>query len=180
MTKREKWRIYSASRRADPSKSRRDKEVQNAWRRADRKAHPEKWRTWRRKWNLANKDYWRRMQEKKREKIEYRILLQLRHRLNMTLRGANKSARTVQLLGCSIESFKIHLESFWETGMTWENYGKDVGQWSIDHVIPCSLFDLTKSDHQKRCFHFSNMRPMWAIDNIIKSDRFVGQMGLPL
>ncbi len=80
-------------------------------------------------------------------------------------RGA--SGRTVRLLGCSIASFKIYLESKFEPGMTWENYGKH--GWHVDHIMPCAIFDLSKPEHQRRCFHFSNMQPMWATENWSKN-----------
>jgi DNA/RNA endonuclease G (NUC1) len=45
--------------------------------------------------------------------------------------------------------------------MTWENYGK----WHIDHIKPCANFNLSNDDEQKLCFHYTNMQPLWAIDN---------------
>ena len=43
-----------------------------------------------------------------------------------------------------------------------DNYGK----WHIDHIIECHRFDLTKPEEQRKCFHYSNQRPLWAIDNL--------------
>ena len=48
--------------------------------------------------------------------------------------------------------------------MNWNNIGK----WHIDHIKPCKSFDLTKSDEQKKCFHYTNLQPLWALDNIKK------------
>lgn len=76
----------------------------------------------------------------------------------------------IKLIGCSIEDFWIYLESKFEPGMTRENYGK---VWHIDHIMPCAIFDLTKPEHQKRCFHFSNLQPLFAEDNRRKSDKIV-------
>lgn len=92
----------------------------------------------------------------------------IRVRLCMLMRRAitTKSRRAVELLGCSVESFKLYLESKFEPGMSWQNYG--VHGWHIDHIVPVSLFDLTSPDHQKVCFHFSNLQPLWALDNIRK------------
>lgn len=103
-------------------------------------------------------------------------------RIPKALHGIAKSARTVELVGCSIESFRMYLESLWEPGMSWENYGNHIGQWSIDHIIPCSLFDLSREDHQRYCFHFSNMQPMWHSENCSKQNNIVEdrQMGLPI
>jgi hypothetical protein len=57
-------------------------------------------------------------------------------------------------------------------GMTWNN---NTGNgWHIDHIIPCAAFDLTKSEEQKKCFHYTNLRPMWASENISKSSKHEG------
>lgn len=102
----------------------------------------------------------------------FRIKKLLRSRIRKALRfgkGA-KSARTLDLLGCSVDYLRQHLESKFLEGMTWENYGKGAGKWSMDHIKPCAAFDLTDSEQQKVCFHFSNMQPLWDLDNIRKSD----------
>ncbi len=75
-----------------------------------------------------------------------------------------KSGHTIDLLGCSIEFLKKRFESMFTEGMTWENYGK----WHIDHIIPCSIFDLTKPEAQAFCFHYTNLQPLWAKDNLKK------------
>lgn len=96
-------------------------------------------------------------------KLNYRLSQRLRSRIILALKKQWKSGHTLELLGCPIWSFKIHLESLWEPGMNWDNYGRD--GWHIDHIIPCALFDLSKAEHQRRCFHFSNLQPMWATEN---------------
>ena len=55
--------------------------------------------------------------------------------------------------------------SSFKTGMTRENHGK---VWHIDHIIPCASFDLTDPDQQKKCFHYTNLQPLWAKENLIK------------
>jgi hypothetical protein len=104
--------------------------------------------------------------------LNWRLTKNLRTRLWWALKKDAKSASTIALLGCnSIEDFRIYLETLFEVGMSWENYGNKTGQWSVDHIIPCDLFDMTNPDHQKRCFHFSNLRPMWHVDNLRKGAR---------
>lgn len=57
-----------------------------------------------------------------------------------------------------------HLQSTFQEGMNWNNYGK----WEIDHIIPCSAFDLTIEENQRKCFHYSNLQALWERDNIVK------------
>lgn len=57
-----------------------------------------------------------------------------------------------------------------EPGMTWDNLGKGEGKWQIDHIIPCSYFDLTKEENQRICFNYRNLQPLWAKDNLEKSN----------
>jgi hypothetical protein len=87
------------------------------------------------------------------------------NRIRQTLKGQSKSSNTIKLLGCSIKHFKMYLESLFEHGMSWDNYGS---HWHIDHIIPCAIFDLSKPEHQARCFHFSNLQPLLAADNLAK------------
>lgn len=106
--------------------------------------------------------------KKRREDINYRLLGNLRHRISEALKGNTKSKATRKLLGCSVEKFKGHLELQFTLGMSFSNYGK----WHIDHIKPCASFDLTKESEQKQCFHYTNLQPLWAEDNLAKSDKF--------
>jgi hypothetical protein len=120
-----------------------------------------------------NKIYnWRKNQLK--NNIEFRVLNNLRSRVNMALRNNQKSGHTLELLGCSIEFLKQHFESRFKEGMSWSNYGrgfhgKGMKEWHIDHIIPCDKFDLTDPKQQEQCFHYTNLRPMWAEENWIKN-----------
>jgi len=92
----------------------------------------------------------------------------LRHRIKEAIKHNYKSAHTLELLGCSIEQLKQHLETHFQAGMTWKNYGK----WHVDHIKPCARFDLSKSEEQKICFNYKNLQPLWAIDNLKKGCKF--------
>lgn len=98
-----------------------------------------------------------------------RIRRSLRSRLRKALRGTAKSKSIIKLLGCSIEELKQHLSKQFKPGMTWENYG----QWHIDHILPCSKFDLTQPNQQEKCCHYSNLQPLWALENIQKSNKII-------
>jgi hypothetical protein len=113
----------------------------------------------------------RRCQNKRRKNdITVRIRHSLSSRITAVLRRqrTNKNNRTIDLLGCSIRDFKMYLETRFKPGMTWENYGS---KWHIDHIVPCAMFDLSDREQQNYCFHFSNMRPMWAEENMRRGHR---------
>jgi len=102
---------------------------------------------------------------------QHAILVGARTRIGAALVGKEKSARTLALLGVdTIGHYKSHLESQFELGMTWENYG---AAWHVDHRIPVSLFNLSKPEEQRLCFNYKNTRPMWAAKNISRGNRIV-------
>lgn len=98
---------------------------------------------------------------------EYHIKHILRTRIGKVLKKTSKSKSTLELLGCSLTDLLQHIEKQFTDGMNWKNYGK----WHIDHIIPCASFDLADPEQQKKCFHYSNLQPLWAVDNIRKSDK---------
>ena len=101
------------------------------------------------------------------KQIEYRMLHSLRGRLRQALNGTIKSRRTMELIGCSMAQLKEHLASKFKDGMTWDNYGRK--GWHIDHVIPCASFNMTEPNEQKKCFHYTNLQPLWWLDNCRKN-----------
>jgi len=92
--------------------------------------------------------------------------LRVRVRRAVKAQAGQKAFKTIQLIGCNIESLRQHLESMFKRGMSWTNYGRS---WHIDHIIPCAAFDLTDPRQQRQCFHFTNLRPLSAKANIRKS-----------
>ena len=96
--------------------------------------------------------------------INFRILERLRVRIYGALKNDYKSNSTRKLIGCNIKQLKKHLEKQFTKGMTWANYGK----WHIDHIKPCASFDLSKPSEQRKCFHYTNLQPLWAKDNMKK------------
>lgn len=119
-----------------------------------------------------NKETIRRRKRKAAKKryynnINYNIRCKLRTRFRKVLKGNSKSSSVLKLLGCNIEEFKKHIELLWTVGMNWENY--NLYGWHIDHIKPCKDFDLTKPEEQAECFHYSNLRPLWAEDNLARN-----------
>lgn len=77
-----------------------------------------------------------------------------------------------QLIGCTPDELRTHLESQFQPGMTWENY--NLHGWHVDHRVPCAHFDLSDFEELKKCFHYTNLQPKWAKENWSKGSRFIG------
>jgi hypothetical protein len=96
--------------------------------------------------------------------VGFAIEGRLRCRLYSAVGLSRKSDKTMKLVGCSIDDLLIHIEGLFVDGMGWENRG----EWHIDHIKPCALFDLSKESEQMECFNYKNLQPLWAIDNLKK------------
>lgn len=119
-------------------------------------------------WRKTHREYWNRyIREFKKSNPNYMLSEKLRARIRNALRGNPRSADIQTLLGCDYTSFRHYIQSKFQAGMTWNNFG----EWHLDHIIPCSSFDLTKIEDQQRCFHYTNHQPLWAKDNLRKYTR---------
>lgn len=156
----------------DPEIRKAHYQATNARRRERYKADPafrqEKLDAWRRSVAGEPRD---RKNARKRAWLKANPGALLRERMSTALwhqmRGARKGKSVLEFIGCSVDELKAHLERQFAPGMTWENYG----EWHVDHVMPCALFDHTNDDEVRMCWHFSNLQPMWAVENIAKKDR---------
>ena len=101
-----------------------------------------------------------------RNTLHYKIKDNMRKRIKTALKkdGGKKTKRTMKLVGCTVEQLKQYIERQFKPGMSWDQRSL----FHIDHIIPCASFDLTKLSQQKKCFHYTNLQPLWAIDNIKK------------
>jgi len=122
-------------------------------------------------WRKKNKRHIREYNKKYARKISkisvnYKIGMILRHRFRNAILKEHKSESVIKLTGCTISELKEHIESQFQQGMTWANHGK----WHIDHIKPCSSFNLSDPEEQKKCFNYMNLQPLWAQDNYKKSD----------
>jgi hypothetical protein len=106
--------------------------------------------------------------------LQSKLANNIRRRTNAVLHGAVKYSHALELLGCSVDYLWQHLESQFTEGMTRENYGKGKDKWNVDHIIPPPYFNLFDPEQQKKCFHYSNLRPMWGGLNIAKSSWYNG------
>lgn len=115
----------------------------------------------------------KKARERRQRSVIITLKSRLRCRINVALRNCRKGLRkcdtTLSLLGCSYDELKQYCESLFTKGMTWDAVFD--GRIHLDHVKPCASFDLTNVEEQNQCFHFSNLRPMWARDNLIKGAR---------
>ena len=110
--------------------------------------------------------------DRKKEDVAFRIGCTLRRRVSQAVKGkGRKAARSRALIGCSPAELKAYLEARLLPGMTWENYGHH--GWHIDHIKPCAGFDLSDPDQQRQCFHYTNLQPLWAKDNLSKGKKHV-------
>ena len=109
-----------------------------------------------------------RTTHRRRTNIKVRLTNVLRKRVWEALKNNRKSKRTMELIGCDVSRLMKHLESQFKPGMSWENYGA----WHVDHIRPCASFDLSLEEHQNQCFHYSNLQPLWAAENLRKGYKY--------
>lgn len=136
--------------------------------------HKEKISKYSKEYRKKNKDIIREknryyVKKKYYEDINFRLTILIRGRLWKAITRDSKQSSALTLLGCTIDELKSYLEKKFTKGMTWKNYG----DWHIDHIKPCCSFDLTDFEQQKLCFHYSNLQPLWAKDNIRKSGKVI-------
>jgi hypothetical protein len=105
-----------------------------------------------------------RNKERRKKDINFKMREVLRRRIKQAIKRGYKFTSTINLLGTSIPNVIKYLEKKFKPGMTWENHGK----WHIDHIRPCAHFDLTDTKQQLECFHYTNLQPLWAFDNMSK------------
>jgi len=118
-----------------------------------------------------SKEYHRKYAVNRRKiDIDFRLSTYLRNRIWDAIKENRKSKSTAELVGCSVKYLKQHLEKQFIKGMTWDNYG--LYGWHIDHIRPCASFDLSKPSEQCKCFHYTNLQPLWAEENLSKNDKY--------
>lgn len=137
---------------------------------------PELCKARRQRWEQENKA---RINFTRKLRFQVNINARLGRNLRKRVRDAIKQRKpsckkfgsTFELLGCSVSEVRLHLEKQFQPGMSWDNYGSGDDRWSIDHIIPVIAFDLTDSFQQKACFHYTNLQPLWCLENSRKATR---------
>lgn len=117
---------------------------------------------------------------KMKENPNYALAHIIRSRVQAAIkfRRGSKAFKTIELLGCTIDVARKHIESQFKEGMSWENHG--MGTWHIDHIKPIKVFDLTNPEIQKIAFHFTNLQPLFAKENLEKSWKHNDDIGRPV
>lgn len=139
----------------NPEKHRKATQI---WRQTNR----EKIGTQQREWRKAHPGYAKKHAQ---ENLQYRIATRLRGRLNDALKGKTRSASAVKDLGCTIPELKAYLESLWEPGMNWDNWGRGENDWQIDHILAFWEINVLNTEDLKRVCHYKNLRPLWRVQN---------------
>jgi hypothetical protein len=134
------------------------------------------------KWRECNpnwcKDYYKSyMNEYKKDDTLYKFYTSIRQLVRQSIngKGYTKKSQTHEILGCDFETFKLHIERQFTKGMSWDNRSK----WHIDHIYPISL--AQNEEEAIKLNHYTNLRPMWAIENISKGNRIIQhQLKIPI
>jgi len=115
--------------------------------------------------------------ERKNNDPTFLMMQRLRERMHKALRQANskKKSHMMDSIGCTPEFLVNYLKVRFKPGMTWDNYGSE---WHIDHVRPLADFDLSKKSEQLKANHYTNLQPMWATENLAKSNKILRQQDL--
>jgi hypothetical protein len=95
----------------------------------------------------------------------------IRRALQRMALGAKKVDSSLGVLGCTIEQLQAHIQSQFQVGMAWNNYG--YRGWHVDHIRPLSSFNLFDPEEQKIAFSYRNLQPLWAADNMRKGRKVV-------
>ena len=115
-------------------------------------------------------DYFNNYQKnRKKTDLLFKLKCNLSNRIRAALKNKKiiKSQSTLNMIGCDLETIKAHLEKQFTKGMNWENQG----EWHIDHIIPCA--SAKTEEELIKLFHYTNLQPLWAIDNILKKDKII-------
>ncbi len=121
-------------------------------------------------WDKNSKIYsakaYKRKVERLKTDIQFRLRETIRSRISMAIKGNIKRGSAIKLLGCSISDFKVYIEKQFQPGMTWDNWS--LKGWHLDHIKPIKDFDLSDLTQLTEVCHYTNMRPLWAKDNLAR------------
>jgi hypothetical protein len=125
-----------------------------------------------RKYNLENREQIQKRQTaqhktRRQTDMKFKMSLVLRNRLRKFYTGQGSSSMR-KMLGCDLKGFLAWIEFNFTHDMSWKNHGEI---WQIDHVIPCSFFDLTNEEERYICFNWKNLRPLYSNRNMSRQNK---------
>jgi Prasinovirus endonuclease VII len=106
--------------------------------------------------------------KKRQEDLQFRLANNLRSRFSQAFKKGYCGSVAITELGCSIIELEDYLESLFQEGMSWNNYGTE---WHIDHIIPMAALDLRDPRQRKKACHYTNLQPLFAQDNLKKGKK---------
>ena len=149
----------------------KNKERKLAYSRSWRANNPIKLKQYRARHNKHKYTFEQREEKRKRTLLHRRISFNLRNRLKKFLFGKERVEKPNVLFGCSASGLRMHLESLFHDGMTWDNYG---AYWHIDHIRPLASFNLKDARQRAEASHYLNLQPLEAKKNIAKGSFYNG------
>lgn len=155
-------RAYIAS--LTPEKREHYREKQREWRKKNKEYRSEQSKT-----PQAKATRCRYLRRRWRDDPQHKLGLILRNRLNKAISRRARAGSAVKFLGCTVEELRTYLESLFQDGMGWDNWGAGPGTWQIDHVAPVALHDLTDPEQLALVCHWSNLMPTWHEDHARKT-----------
>jgi hypothetical protein len=167
--------------RCKPCKSIEDKEYRQRLRdkgeylkrkKAEYERNKDTYKTW-----SANRDRDYKSEYKRFKQDDFKVYKQkIRSLILVSIKkmGYSKKSKTNEILGCSFEVFKQHIERQFKKGMTWNNHG----EWHLDHIIP--MASATTEEEVLKLNHYTNFQPLWAEDNLKKSDKIIEPIQIKL
>ena len=121
-------------------------------------------------WKKENRDAYNAYHRNRyHTNINHKLASRIRNRINDVLNGKVKVSHVLDVLGCSLDFLKVHIEKQFKDGMSWSNWNK--WGWHIDHITPLDSFDLSDKEQFAKAVHYTNLQPMWATDNWSKGNR---------
>lgn len=120
-------------------------------------------------WLKKNKEHRRNYINRYNSNPKVKIKNSLRGRINQVLNNKYNNPKTLDLVGCEYEFLVEYIENQFTEGMSWDNYG--YYGWHLDHIIPLSS---AKTEHEiYKLYHYTNLQPLWAEDNLKKSNKII-------
>lgn len=150
----------------------KNRDVINKKRRAYYSLHKEKCKSYsstykkknKEKVNAYNSSY---IKSRKKKDSLFKLTISIRSLISVYVnKHYRKNKKTEDILGCSMEEFYNYIESKFQEGMSWNNYG----EWHLDHIKPISLAKTEEEVYELN--RYTNFQPLWAVDNIKKSNKY--------